>query len=41
MDNFAILLSVVGNGLGEPYLSEDDIKSFDYDTYFDEENEAD
>lgn len=39
MDNFSTVLSIVGNRLGKPYLSYDQPKSFDHETYFDEENE--
>ncbi len=34
LENFARIISIVGNGIKDPYLSEADLLSFDYDTYF-------
>lgn len=41
MTNFGNLLAVVGTGKAVDYLSENDLKNLDYDTYFDEEIEED
>ena len=39
LEDLSILLSIVGNGLNNEYLSEENLKNIDYDTLFDEDEE--